>query len=69
MKGNGVMWTSVYMARSREKAELLRNAIEEKNIIVMLRCIRVPDKAVEDCYEILVPAAELEEALDIIIDE
>lgn len=64
------MWTSVYMARSREKAELLRNAIEEKNIIVMLRCIRVPDKAVvEDCYEILVPAAELEEALDIIIDE
>lgn len=69
MKGNGVMWTSVYMARSREKAEVLRNAIEEKNIIVMLRCIRVPDKAVEDCYEILVPAAELEEALDIIIDE
>ena len=69
MKGNGVMWTSVYMARSREKAEVLRNAIEEKNIIVMLRCSRVPDKAVEDCYEILVPAAELEEALDIIIDE
>ena len=69
MKGNGVMWTSVYMARSREKAEVLRNAIEEKNIIVMLRCIRVPDKAVEDCYEILVPAAELEEALDVIIDE
>lgn len=69
MKGNGVMWTSVYMARSREKAEVLRNAIEEKNIIVMLRSIRVPDKAVEDCYEILVPAAELEEALDIIIDE
>ena len=63
------MWTSVYMARSREKAEVLRNAIEEKNIIVMLRCIRVPDKAVEDCYEILVPAAEREEALDIIIDE
>ena len=53
------MWTSVYMARSREKAERLRNAIEEKNIIVMLRCIRVPDKAVEDCYEILLPAAEL----------
>ncbi len=69
MKGNGVMWTSVYMARSREKAEVLRNAIEERNIIVMLRSIRVPDKAVEDCYEILVPAAELEEALDVIIDE
>lgn len=63
------MWTSVYMARSREKAEVLRNAIEERNIIVMLRSIRVPDKAVEDCYEILVPAAELEEALDVIIDE
>ena len=57
------------MARSREKAEVLRNAIEERNIIVMLRSIRVPDKAVEDCYEILVPAAELEEALDVIIDE
>ena len=63
------MWTSVYMARDREKAQLLRSAIEEKNIIVMIRCIRVPDKAVEECYEILVPAAELEEALDVIIDE
>ena len=63
------MWTAVYMAQDKAQAEAVRNAIEEKNIIVMLRNIRVPDKAVEDCYEILVPAAELEQALDIIIGE
>ena len=63
------MWTTVYMAQDKEKAEQLRNAIEEKNIIVMLRAISVPDSAVSNCYEILVPKTELEAALDIIIEE
>lgn len=63
------MWTSVYMAQDKTQAESMRNAIEAKNIIVMLRSIRVPDKAVEDCYELLVPVAEVEEALEVIIGE
>ncbi len=63
------MWTSVYMAQDKSIAESLRSRIEDKDIIVMLRCICVPDKAVENCYEILVPAAESEDALNIIIND
>ena len=63
------MWTSVYMAQNKAQAESMRSAIEAKNIIVMLRNIRVPDKAVEDCYELLVPVAEVEEALEVIIGQ
>jgi len=61
------MWTTVYMAQSKENAMHLRSKIEEKNIIVMLRAIHTQGSAVDECYEILVPKAELEEALDIII--
>ena len=63
------MWTSVYLAQDKDKAQKLKNAIEKMNIIVMMRSIRMPDKAVDDCYEILVPRAELEKALDVIISE
>ena len=63
------MWTTVYMAQSKEKAECLREKIEAQGIIVMLKAKHASDNAVDECYEILVPKAELERALDIIIDE
>ena len=61
------MWTSVYMAQCLEKANELRNSIEENGIIVMLKKICVADNSENNCYEILVPRAELEKALEIII--
>ena len=63
------MWTSVYMSQNLETARVVRQKIEEDNILVMLRLIKVENGTGEDCFELLVPSAELSEALDIIIAE
>lgn len=60
------MWTVVYLAKNNELAQRLRKSLYECNIIVMLRAI---NKEQTTGYEILVPSAEVEEALGIIIDE
>lgn len=62
------MWTSVYMAQSREDAEKMRLTIEQSGIIVMLKQINNEDSSAE-CFELLVPKAELETALSIIIEK
>lgn len=62
------MWTTVYMTQSIENARVIREKIEKNDIIVMFRLIRPTDNVGEDCFEILVPDAELKDALDIIID-
>ena len=69
MKGQFIMWTSIYMAQSFDKAKDLRSAIEKNGIIVMLKQIKLEDRSGEDCYEILVPGAEIEKALEVIIAE
>lgn len=63
------MWTTVYMTQSIDTARAIRRKMEECKILVMLRSIKFNDRAGEDCFEILVPSAELKEALDIIIAE
>ena len=60
------MWTIVYMAKNIELAQRLKDVLSEHNIIVMVRTIKKEQTA---GYEILVPGAEVEEALGIIIDE
>ena len=61
------MWTSVYMTQNIETARIMRSKIEDREIPVMLHCIRVENNDGEDCFELLVPSAELCEALEIII--
>lgn len=61
------MWTEVYIAKNSELAQRLKEKLNEHNIIVMVRAINKEDEAAG--YEILVPGAEVEEALGIIIDE
>ena len=63
------MWTSVYMSQNLDNAKDMRQKMEEFKILVMLRYIKIEDRAGEDCYELLGPSAELNEALDIIISE
>ena len=60
------MWTVVYLAKNIELAQRLKGVLNEHNIIVMLRAA---NKEQSSGYEILVPSAEVEEALGIIIDE
>lgn len=62
------MWTTVYMTQDIDIAKAMREKIEDSRILVMLKTIKLEDRAGEDCFEILVPSAELKEALDIIID-
>lgn len=63
------MWTTVYMTQNIDTARAMRSKIENREIPVMLHCIRVEDTNGEDCFELLVPRAELCEALEIIIAE
>ncbi len=60
------MWTVVYIAKNNELAQKLRSALYDRNILVMIRAI---NRDASTGYEILVPGAEVEEALGIIIDE
>ena len=62
------MWTVVYMAQGKEMATKIQHALEEAGILVKLRLIGKDTKAEDHCYDILVPAAEVEEAHNIIID-
>ena len=63
------MWTSVYMTQNIENARMMRSKIEKKLIPVMLHPIKAKDTDGVDCFELLVPQAELCEALEIIIGE
>ncbi len=60
------MWTVIYIAKNNELAQRLRSTLLEHGILVMLRAI---NKEASTGCEILVPAAEVDEALSILIDE
>ena len=60
------MWTSVYMTQNIDTARAMREKMENSEILVMMRSIKADDRVGEDYFEILVPNAELKEALDII---
>ncbi len=62
------MWTVVYMAQGREMAAKIQQALEEGGVLVKLKQICKDSKCDDNCFEILVPAAEVEEAHNIIID-
>lgn len=61
------MWTEVYIAKSNELAQKLKDMLNEHNIIVMLEAVNKDDDTTG--FKVLVPVAEVEEALGIIIDE
>ncbi len=60
------MWTVIYIAKNNEMAQRLRSSLLGHDILVMLRAI---NKEASTGCEILVPAAEVDEALSILIDE
>lgn len=62
------MWTVIYLARNKENAVALQNALEKEGILVKIRATCKDGAEGENCYEVLVPGAEVEEAHGIIID-
>lgn len=55
------MWTVVYMAKGEDDVKMLAKKLKDNNIMV---CI----KKVDDFFEVMVPAEEIQEAHNIIID-
>ena len=55
------MWTVVYMAKSEEDVKLLAQKLKDNNIMIRI-------KKVDDFFELSVPAEEMSEAHNIIID-
>lgn len=62
------MWTVVYMAQDKEMATKIQQALEQQGVLVKVKPIGKESAEGDNCYEILVPAAEVEEAHNIIID-
>ena len=60
------MWTVVYIAKNIELARNIRTTLNGHDIMVRLRAI---NKDASTGYEVLVPGAEVDEALGLIIDE
>ncbi|MDR0931346.1 MAG: hypothetical protein LBM38_06385 [Clostridiales bacterium] len=56
------MWTPIYMAQSLNIAIRIKQMLEQNDILVYVR----PAKTNGECYDLLVPRAELEEAQGLI---
>lgn len=63
------MWTVVYMAQNKEDADSVGKVLEEKGLLIKVRTVgEETDEEGEQCYEILVPESEVNEAHEIIIE-
>jgi hypothetical protein len=62
------MWTVVYIAQSRNIALSAQQLLESNGIISMLRFLCDGAKS-SGCYELLVPEAEVQQGLSLIIDK
>lgn len=60
-----VMWTVVYMTQSGENAFQIQKALEDGKIITKIRALKKSDE--NYCYEILVPATEVDESHGLIL--
>ncbi|MCL2817424.1 MAG: DUF2007 domain-containing protein [Clostridiales bacterium] len=62
------MWTIVYIAHSKNRAQVLKKRLEEEGIMVQLRVAGLAgaEDAVQNYIELLVPELEAEDATEII---
>ena len=60
LRGEGGMWTGVYMAQDMETAEKVRDLLEENEILA-----RVRENG--SSFEVMVPSSEIDEAHAIIL--
>lgn len=61
------MWTVVYVTQNKKAALAIKAALEKLGMLVK---IKPTDRSSADqnCFEVLVPYAEVSEALNVIID-
>ncbi len=61
------MWTTVFLAQNEDSAGKLKNLLLSNNILVKIRPFINSDSGLK-CFEFFVPVAEVNQALELIID-
>ncbi len=61
------MWTAVFLAQDEQSAFELKNKMLKNNLLIKIKPIINQDNGVK-CYEFYVPYAEVNQALELIID-
>ena len=62
------MWVAIDMARTTERAEPIKSALERSGFLVQLRTVYNKKSGGESLYEIRVPESEAEEARELLLD-
>lgn len=60
------MWTVIYLAPDKEKAEEIKQHLQEEGFLVMLRSAGTQEVDELSTVEVLVPETEAQEAQDLI---
>lgn len=60
------MWTVVYVSKDSSLIDKIKTELESKNILVKIK--NVSQNQDDECFEVMVPEAEIEKAHDIIIN-
>ncbi len=62
------MWTTVYLGQDFEKIRSMKKLLEDNGILVRVRPLDKGGEGGACGYEVLVPAAEVNQAQNLIID-
>ena len=62
------MWTVIYLAQNIDTANKLIELLESKGLLVKLRTLSCDNKNESECYEVLVPETEVDEAHSVLIE-
>ncbi len=66
------MWTVIYLAQNREKADLLQSELEKTGMLVRVQTAVKKENtkdSTNEYFELSVPETDVEEAHNIIIDK
>lgn len=60
------MWTVVYIAQNKTEADKLHKKLTEEGLLIKVKPIGYSGENEASSYEILVPASEVDEAMEVI---
>ncbi|MCK9216642.1 MAG: glutamate decarboxylase [Firmicutes bacterium] len=62
------MWTVIYIAHNRKKAEAIKEHLTDEGMLVKIQSVGKKIEKEYGCFEILVPESEAEEAQNILYE-
>ena len=63
------MWIVVYMSQNKLSIDNLRVALEAAGILLKVRPVNKSGSSSDECFELLVPESEVNQAHEIIIEQ